>query len=172
VSLVLAHNPWALPANHSAGVARAVETARLHADVHLDVEPHTLAGFEAERGRFLNDFAVLVEKVRAALPAGTRLTLAVPVFWDAGVYRRLAAASDGLYLMAYETPDPARVVRRIEPIVAAVGTEPLVVVLRTEDFPDEEALEHAFDTIARATGIRRFGIHKLAGYLRLAGGSP
>lgn len=172
VSLVLAHNAWALPANHGAGVARAVETARLHPDIHLDVEPHTLAGFKADGERFLDDFATLVEKVRGALPAGTRLTLAVPVFWDADVYRRLAAASDGLYLMAYETPDPARVVRRIEPIIAAVDKEPLVVVLRTEDFPGEVALEHAIDVIARATGIRRFGIHKLAGYLRLAKGRP
>lgn len=170
VSLVLAHNPWALPANHAAGVARAVETARLHPDVHLDVEPHTLPGFDAARERHLEDFVALVEKVRAALPAGTRLTVAVPVFWEAAWYRRLADLSDGLYLMAYEVPDPARIVRRIGPIIDAVGTGSLVVVLRTVDFPDEAALERAFDHIAAASGIRRFGVHKLAGYLELAEG--
>ncbi|MDZ7753761.1 MAG: hypothetical protein U5S82_19465 [Gammaproteobacteria bacterium] len=108
VSLVLAHNPWALPANHAAAVARALETARLHPDIHLDVEPHTLPGFDAERERHLHDFVALVGKVRAALPDGTRLSVAVPVFWDvaSAAARLRGACVNGVYLMALRIPEP------------------------------------------------------------------
>ena len=172
VSLVLANNRWARPGGHDEAVMRAEDAAALHPAVHLDVEPHTLPGFDAHREAYLADYVAMLARVRSALPDAVRITAAVPVSWAPAVYRRIAAHVDTLYLMAYGTADASRVAARVQPIVDIVGAERVVVVLRTGDFADERALETAFDAIAAATGVRRFGIHKLASYLRMAEGAP
>lgn len=165
VEIIKGAPDWVMPEQHQHALAQIRRAAGLTGAVHLDIEPHTLAGFDQQRNRMLANYLVLLDKVRAAVGRDTRITVAVPVHWPTDFYRAAADRVDGVYLMAYGEARPQRLLARLQPALAALPEGQARVVLRPSDFEDEWHMEQAMEFLRREAGVERFGIHDLRGYI-------
>ncbi len=134
---------------------------------HLDVEPQALPRFKGDHHAQAKALIDLLVYLRRHLPADIRLSVSVPVFWDAGDYLRVANLADRLYLMDYGSSKPEVLLRRMDEVRLALPDDRLALALRASDFSSERELEHAIQVVRSRTGIRRFAIHALKGYLDL-----
>jgi len=166
VELIVGDNNWIFPENQQRAAVTAAAMAEMTGALHLDIEPHTLPGYKANRDEYLSNYLNLIKSVRE-LMGDQRLTLAVPLHWPSETYSQLADIADSLYLMAYEIPEVDRLVNRVNKVLKALPPGKAVVVLRMEDFPDQWVLEQGFEKIAAQTGVRHFGIHKLGSFLNV-----
>lgn len=165
VEIVKGAPDWVMPNQHDHALTQIRRAADLTGAVHLDIEPHTLARFDRQRNRMLAHYLVLLDKVRAAVGRDTRITMAVPVHWPVEFYRAAAEQVDGVYLMAYGEARPQRLLARLQPALSVLPEDKIRVVLRPSDFKDEWHMEQMMQFLRRATGVERFGIHDLRGYI-------
>lgn len=169
VDLVLSTNAWLDPERRH-GVTERISGLDLDGvGLHLDVEPHTLEAFREAPDSLLRAYIDVVRRAREA--AGrARLSVAVPVWWPDAVYAEISEMADRVYLMAYEEPDPGRLVERVSRVVDRLSAERATLVLRAEDFPTEWALDVTFAHVADALAIREGAVHDLDAFLDLTEG--
>ncbi len=135
--------------------------------VHFDIEPQALARY---KGKFKKQAPValehLVEHVHQHFPK-LRISISLPVYWDADAYRRIARYTGSLYMMSYGTDKAATIIRRLSEVRKAVADARIVVALRVADYRSELELENVIKEIRTQTGIRHFAIHSMHRYLNL-----
>ncbi|MBV1889670.1 MAG: hypothetical protein KUG54_01455 [Gammaproteobacteria bacterium] len=170
VELTLGDNRWIFPEQHEAAVSRSLNAANLSERLHLDVEPQALPDYKKNRVLYEQHYLQLVRRISGKL-TGQRLTVAVPLHWRSQTYAELAPLVDELYVMAYEQKSSTQVVRRLQPLLAAVPVTKLRLLASAADFPSEWEMEQRFIAVAAQTGISRFGVHALNGMLQMAAGS-
>ena len=134
--------------------------ATLSNHIHLDIEPHTLSDYEANRAAYMDSLVALVKAIRINNP-DLRLTLSVPFHWSEETYKALSDYTDGVYIMLYGTTDLDRMVERVKAIASVYGLSKTTVALRAEEVVNEFQLENYISQLATATGVKRFAIHKL-----------
>lgn len=167
VTPIRGDNSWLFPDKQLAAVEKIVIAAELTGRVHLDIEPHTLPDYAANKKSYLSTYLELIGLVKERL-LDRELSLAVPFHWPDEVFRSLGETADGLYLMAYGTIKAQTMIRRIKRVLAVVPRDKLTVVLNAKEFPDEWAMEQMVNAIAAETGISHFGIHHFDRYLQIA----
>lgn len=160
VSQLLGDAKWALQKHHKQALAAVEARAQYGQAIHLDIEPHALAEYQANPTAVLQDLTKLVAEIRLRHP-DIELGISVPHHWPATVLRALNDHVDRVYLMAYESSDLDVVSRRVKNVLTSVPLNKLVVALRQQDFHTELQLEAAIDLLSQATGVTQFAVHKL-----------
>jgi len=165
VEVILGKNSWVFPADHELAASEVLDAARLSGVVHLDIEPHTLPGFKAQRGVYLENYVNMLRAIRKKMPNKT-LTVAVPHNWPESVYRDIEGLVDAVYVMAYGRYSAKKLEQKLQSVMAVVPIGKLAVVLRVDDFDDEWAIERAFEKVSDQTGIRNFGLHQYKTFIK------
>jgi hypothetical protein len=165
VEVILGRNSWIFPVDHDLAAREVLEAARLTGVVHLDIEPHTLPGFKAQRSVYLDNYINMLRVIRKKIP-DKKLTVAVPHNWPESVYRDIEGLVDAVYVMAYGRYSPAKLEEKLQPVMSVVPIGKLAVVLRVDDFDDEWAIERAFEKVSDNTGIRNFGLHQYKTFIK------
>mgnify|MGYP002700346116 FL=1 len=165
VEVILGKNSWIFPVDHEVAAREVLDAARLTGVVHLDIEPHTLPGFKAQRSVYLNDYINMLRAIRKRIP-DKKLTVAVPHNWPESVYREIEGLVDAVYVMTYGRYSPKKLQEKLQTVMSVVPIEKLAVVLRVDDFDDEWAIERAFEKVSDNTGIRNFGLHQYKTFIK------
>lgn len=165
VEVMLGKNSWIFPVNHQLAAAEVFEAAKLSGVVHLDIEPHTLPGFKAQRDAYLENYIAMLRAIRTKIPDKI-LTVAVPHNWPASVYRDIEGLVDAVYVMAYGRYTAKKLEDKLTAVMSVVPTGKLAVVLRVDDFADEWAIERAFEKLTDDTGIRNLGLHQYKTFIK------
>lgn len=168
---VLGKHHWTFKKNHQQAISAITLEAERNNGIHLDIEPHILTGFKDNRAAYMKDYVSLIQQVHSTLD-GLHLSLAAPLHWDPSVYREISPLADEVYLMAYENRSKERIVKRLQPLLAIIPKQKIVVALRTDDFRDEWEMEKAIEYITAETGIHRFAIHQYKTLIQQAGMRP
>lgn len=167
VGLMVGANEWIFDKNREQALLKSAVTAERTGHLHLDIEPHTLAGYKANRRAYLDAYIDVIEAIRKIMAPEDKLSISVPVHWDQQDYVRLNGIVDELYLMAYETPAFTRLERRLEPILEVIPSERITVALRPQDFADEWELEQTILKIMDRFGVRRVALHDAKTYMAM-----
>ncbi len=168
VEIIVGSNTWFMPEQHERASLLAITKSEITGSIHLDIEPHTVAGYKQNKQIYLDDYVSMLGKIRDGL-VDSKLSVAVPTHWPAAVYAKINALVDKVYIMAYENKNTDVLVRRVKKVLANVDINKVVVVLSVKDFDDEWAMEKALNVLQRDTGIYQFGFHQLRTFLQKAG---
>ncbi len=166
--LIIGDNSWIFSKNHEKAVEKSVTFAEKTGRLHFDIEPQALPDYRENREEYLGLFTDLITEVENGL-LDRHLSLAVPFHWPMETYRELGSIADKLYIMAYGTTEPQVILRRIAPILEAVPHEKIVIVLRTDDFQDEWAIEKMIERLLTKTAVEQFCIHNLGSFIKKSG---
>ncbi len=163
VEMLLSNNQWIFPENSSrAEIKTAIAMAKT-GRVHLDIEPHTLPGYQDNKEKYLQLYLDMLTQLRRATPLG-QLSVALPTHWPDETYQQIAKLVDRAYIMSYETANPKTHVKRLSRLLPLLADTKVTLVQRIVDYPDEWALEKNLEYINEELAIKNFGLHKLSDY--------
>lgn len=165
VALMYSVNDWIHPENHARALERITRDAAITGHVHLDIEPWTLPDYAQNTRRYQRALVTLTRALRQRLPRHVHLSMSITPRLLPATVRGLLDHTDSLYVMIYGKPQPAAIARVLERTNLPPGA--CVVALRPADFEDEAALEAAMTELADSSGVARFALHDLEGYLNL-----
>jgi len=168
VDAITGANAWFRPEHHDRAALVASIKAGLSGSIHLDIEPHTVAGYKQNKTRYLAEYLGMLRKVRDSL-GNAQLSIAVPTHWPVEVYEQVGQLADKVYIMAYENKTTALLIRRVNKVLSAVDIQKAVVVLSVKEFEDEWQMEKLLNVLQRETGVYQFGFHQFRTYLKKAG---
>jgi len=137
------------------------------AKIHLDIEPQALTRFKGKNKKYAAAALLhLVEYLHQHLP-NLKISLSVPVYWQANDYQQLAKLTDRLYLMSYGTHKASTIIRRLSVARQTVSATQIVVALRASDYRSELELDNVINRIRQQTGVGHFAVHAMRDYLKL-----
>ncbi len=166
VTAIIGSNRWVLPdRQQQAALAVAIAGERF-TRIHLDIEPHTLPGYRADKTAYQEHYLKLIEAIRQRL-GRHYLSVAVPVHWPAPVYRRLAQQADQIVLMAYGSGDPEILGRRLATAFSVLDPARTVIALRFDDYDQPLVLEQTIAALEKRFKVTRFALHSLKTLARL-----
>lgn len=160
VSQLLGESNWALPEQHARVLSVIEARAQYGNSIHLDIEPHVLPQYKANKNQVLSDYIALLQSIRLRHPT-LDLAISIPHHWPEEVLLALNDYVDQVYIMAYETSDTDQLSTRIKRVLSSVPLSKVVVALRKEDFVDELQLERVISMLGQSTGVSQFAVHKL-----------
>ncbi|VAW94120.1 hypothetical protein MNBD_GAMMA23-2177 [hydrothermal vent metagenome] len=168
IESIVGSNKLFFTENHMTA-ALAVDAASTISDaIHLDIEPHTFAGYKQNKAAYLQQYLEMLRTIRKQSPNVT-LTVAVPFHWPADVYSALNEMVDRVYIMAYGSTKPAIITRRLQAALKTMDAEKIVIVLRVTDFSDEWAIEKMVASLQQQTGIQKYSLHMFRRFIAKAG---
>ncbi|MBI3773060.1 MAG: hypothetical protein HY272_10230 [Gammaproteobacteria bacterium] len=164
-SLLAGSNEWIFPERRAEVVRQALELTAEGSAIHLDIEPHVLPGYNADRQTYLDHYLAMLKAVREVI-GNNPLSVSVPQTWPPEFYANVASLVDHIYIMSYENRSLPQQQRRLEVILAKIGRDKAVVALSVKDFSDEWALENTMEQLSAQLGVRRFALHQLTDFIR------
>lgn len=165
VALMYSVNDWIHPENHARALERITRDAAITGHVHLDIEPWTLPDYADNTRRYQRALVTLARALRQRLPRHVHLSMSITPRLTPATVRGLLDHTDSLYVMIYGKTQPAGIARVLERTTLSPGE--CVVALRPADFEDEAALEATMTELVDSSGMARFALHDLEGYLNL-----
>lgn len=130
-------------------------------EIHLDVEPHTLADWDSKKEEYLSKLVNLFRRTREFADANTmRFSASIPVFYPQNHLREIYSFCDKVYLMAYETSDVDKIVRRVKEEIAQDETKSVIAV-RPVDFSSRIEMEGTLEQLMLKLPVRQFALHHL-----------
>ncbi|HHJ80449.1 MAG TPA: hypothetical protein ENJ65_02325, partial [Candidatus Tenderia electrophaga] len=144
--LLFSDNRWIFPENHDKAELKIAMAAANTGRVHLDIEPHTLPDYQANKEKYLQLYLQMLTRLRQAIPFA-ELSVALPTHWPNETYQRIARLVDRAYIMSYETDNIATHVKRLSRLLPLLAETKVTLVQRIPDYPDEWALEKSFEHI-------------------------
>lgn len=162
VTLLVGDNQLFRQKNHEKLSGLVSEAKALGAQgLHLDVEPHTLQGWDDSRSRMLDQYQEMAEKAHAlTADAGLQLGLAVPIWYEFTFLENLYKHCDRLTLMAYKRTEIVRLKETLQPFAKHAGKT--VIALRPADFGSMPAFYQFTKNLKNKTPINQFAIHDFA----------
>ncbi|WP_103665950.1 TolC family protein [Gracilimonas amylolytica] len=136
------------------------------AGVHLDVEPHTLDGWEENNEEYLEAYMNMVDQVRSwTNDKGLTLTLSITEHYES-IFSELDRRSDQLVLMTYGQSQFEGYSQRFGSLImeAPLGT---AVALRTSDFQSMTEMKSLMQSINDGYGGVEFFIQDFGGWQQL-----
>ena len=160
VELMTGDNSWIFPEKHDQALLNSLTTAELSNWLHLDIEPHTLENYKANKQAFLNHYVEMLEKINSNLD-DTKLAISIPLHWPEHIYQRIAKLTDRIYLMSYGNTDQNKLSRRIKRVLPSLEQTNVIIALNRKDFNDEWQMEQMIDALGHSTGIQHYALHQL-----------
>lgn len=128
---------------------------------HVDIEPHTFDKWDTDRTQLLNEYIVLIGKIKAFCDAqGLKLEVSVPKHYDRMIMDQLYQLVDKVYFMCYENVDTDFLVRKLKDYAATYPGK-TVIALRTEDFANRLDMEDKAEILRKQLNIKEFAFHDL-----------
>jgi len=168
IETIVGSNSWFKPEQHERASLLAMTKAEITGSIHLDIEPHTVAGYKRNKKIYLEHYLTMLARLRSGL-IDSKLSVAVPTHWPASVYQRINDLVDKVYIMAYENKNAEVMVRRVKKVLAKTDMDKAVVVLSVKEFTDEWEMEKALGVLQRDTGVYQFGFHQFRTFMQKAG---
>ena len=165
LELIVGDNQWIHPEKQPAVISAVKHYAELSEWIHLDIEPHTLPGYRSNRKAYLDNYLVMLEKIRQQL-TGNKLSVALPTHWPDDVYLKINGLVDKVYLMSYEANEFSRQQSRLKRLFDVLDKNKTVVVLNMKEFEDEWEFESLIEALNKGMRINEFGIHQISNYLQ------
>jgi hypothetical protein len=162
-------NEWIFP-KRKAVIVKTIQTVYETFDtidgIHLDIEPHVLPDFSANKELYFTYYIEMLKTIRAALKPSTPLSVSVSLVFPDSCLSAIFPLVDNVFFMVYGR-------RYIGPWNAATLTkvqmniEKTVIAFRPQDFQSKKMLEDFMRQINRATSIRKFAFHELKQLIQL-----
>jgi hypothetical protein len=135
--------------------------------IHLDVEPHAMNDFDANRDKYYAMYVELLKKVKVYCnQKGFKLSVSIPVFYPENTLREIYAQADNVYIMAYEHPEAEYIVRKVKEEFS-IAPEKTVIALRAKDFKNRTECEKLITELSATLNTGRFALHDLEGFVKL-----
>ena len=135
--------------------------------IHLDVEPHTLADYDANKDKYLNMYVELLKKTKIyCSQKGLKLSVSIPVFYPETTLKDIYAQADNVYLMAYEHSDVDFIIRKVKEEFA-IDASKTVIALRAKDFKNRNECEKLITELSQTLNTSRFALHDLETFVKL-----
>ncbi len=164
VTMIVGANEWIFPEKHEDAAVRTAIAVEKTQRIHLDIEPHTLPGFKANREEYLQNYLKLIAGVRTSI--GDRyLSVSVPVNWPEEIYAKLAEQVDRVNLMAYGSNRSDTIRRRISQLLPVIPVQKTVIALNMQDFQDSWAVEQMLQQLRSQTLIEKYAFHNFKTFL-------
>jgi len=129
------------------------------AGIHLDVEPHTLPVWDERRQELYRNYVSMVEAVFGGLSGkGLALSVSIPVSYDMQYLQRINRFVDRVYLMAYEHPDAAYIIRKASEEVALFRSK-VTIALSVTDYQSVTAMDNLIEELEKLGGFSSFAVH-------------
>jgi hypothetical protein len=134
--------------------------------IHLDVEPHTLKEWKANKAELLKKYLVFLKEVKGICDTqGVKLMVSIPTIYPKPVVDEIYSLVDGVYFMCYENVSITHLQKKLIPYTDFVSKTH--VALRTEDFKSTEELNNFIDTLKGIMPFKNFVIHDLKRWMEL-----
>lgn len=134
--------------------------------IHLDIEPHTRRDWRRNPEGLKMAYSMLLEEARFICDSlGLKLSVDIPVSYDAAFINAALRKADVVRLLCYNTSRKNAIIRRLKPYLAQ--KEKLAIALRTEDFRSTKAMEELAIALAKETGITTINFHDLRNLIEL-----
>lgn len=176
VEMMLATNQWIYPDYHDSALQRihnlSLQGLQQAGWLHLDIEPHGLDDPQVSQAKLRAHYLDLVQKIRQRLPEDVQLSVSVPVWWEADMYRQLAPHIDRVYLMAYANQSIEEKAQKIAELKTLLGNTEIVVALEAQEFPNAWTLDRAIRTLQAVANVDHVALHHLQTWLPNLGGTP
>lgn len=153
--------------NHSTVAIKVEAAASLSDAIHLDIEPHTFAGYKKNKSSYLKQYIEMLVAIRKQSP-DIQLTIAVPFHWPDATYAALGALVDRVYIMNYGSTKTATFIRRLQPALRNIPHEKIIPVLRISDFENEWQIEKMINALQKRTGIQHYSLHAFRHFVQKA----
>lgn len=162
VSLLIGDNQLFKPENYNRLEALVNEGEQLGVKaLHLDVEPHTLRGWEENRENYLDQYQSMVAKAHDLTQGkGLELAVSVPIWYQPGFYKKLYSNCDQVFIMAYKREDILQLKKTLTTEIP-LEKQKTTVALRPEDFGSLPKFYQFAGNVKEATGIHQFALHDL-----------
>jgi hypothetical protein len=116
-------------------------------EIHLDIEPHTMEGFQERKDSYFAKYVQLLQQVREFCSKNKlRLSISIPLHYPESVLKEIIPLCDNVYLMAYENIKPEFIAEKIK-VEQQLGGNKIVIALRTKDFENRAAMDTHFKTL-------------------------
>ncbi|MGB0887681.1 MAG: hypothetical protein ACPGSL_06135 [Vicingaceae bacterium] len=126
--------------------------------IHLDVEPHTLSDWKANKDQYLTKYKNLVEDAKVfCFNNNLKLEISIPLHYPENVIKELYEMCDKVYFMAYENVKTSYIVKKVN----MYDLNKTVIALRTNDFNNRLELEEKIIDLKTEISPLGFTIHDL-----------
>ena len=129
--------------------------------IHLDIEPHALYDWDQNKDTY---YTKLIEIYTIAKEEcdkkNIKLGVSIPVFYKEEFLRQIKPLCDKVFVMAYGTSDPNKILRRIKEELEIIGPKSLVIAFNDIDFSRAIERELVIDALKKRTGCTSIGYHK------------
>jgi len=162
--LLFSDNRWVFPEKYTRAELKVASAVAATGRVHLDIEPHTLPDYQANKEKHLQLYLDMLARLRQAIPLG-ELSVSLPTHWPDETYQQIARLVDRAYLMSYETGNSATHIKRLSRLLPQLAETQVTLAQRIPDYPDEWALEKSLERINETLAIDAFALHKLSDFI-------
>lgn len=112
--------------------------------IHLDIEPHTLAGFKENKEAYFNSYVQVLKQAKQFADANKlELSVSIPLSYPESVLEEINKTCRQVYLMAYENIDVDFILRKTEEEKTILKNK-CVLALRTKDFENRTQMDEHF----------------------------
>ncbi len=133
--------------------------------IHLDVEPHVLGDWQANKEKYLNQYVELISKAKQyADSKKIKLAVSIPVFYPEEILKQIYPMCDHVYIMAYEHPQADFIARKVKEEIT-ISSQKTIVAIRSKDFKDRKHLESVLTELSQLLNTNQFALHDLTSFV-------
>ena len=156
----------ASPVAYLEEVLRGIDLTKVAA-IHLDVEPHTLDEWDANKAQYLQKYVECLKQTKAYCTAhGVELSVSIPVSYPEASLKEIYEYADNVYLMAYEHQDPVFLTKKMKEEFA-VNSAKTTIALRAKDFKNRNEYDYLVKELTKSMSTTRFAMHDLETFVQL-----
>lgn len=135
--------------------------------IHLDVEPHARADFEANEQDYLDKWVDMIRYTRnQTCNTGLEFSVSIPIWYDQSIFKDIYPETDKVYIMAYKRKDVNKLQKRLNKELK-VNKHLASIALRAKDFNNKDELHQMMGQLNHSTQINNYIIHKLESFEKL-----
>lgn len=134
-------------------------------EIHLDVEPHTIASLKPDRDKYLSMYVTMLKHAKEALTGkNIKLSISIPLFYEEKYLSQIFELTDYVYLMSYEHTDVSFVNKKIAEEKRVSGNK-IILSVRTKDFESRKSMFSFMNKLSETSQIKRVAIHDMESWL-------
>jgi len=135
--------------------------------LHLDVEPHALSDWQANRTTYLEQYVKMLREAKSLCGLNDwKLSVSIPVFYPPNTLKSIYQLTDQVYLMAYGHASTDYIQRKTAEEIAIDNTK-TTIALSASDFKDRLEMETFIKKLIEVIGVDRIAIHDFERLIQL-----
>ncbi|MBI5055131.1 MAG: hypothetical protein HZB61_00745 [Nitrospirae bacterium] len=169
VELMVSSNNWIFPERAAEAETKLKDILNYGPSVsavHIDIEPHTLEGWKTNRDEYMGLYIGMLERMKEIVAGKIKMSVSIPVFYDAKYLPRIFHAADRVYVMAYEIKDIDKLKNGLQEAME-VDKGKIVLALRPKDFTNELEMEEFIEKVMGTTGLGSFAFHDFGQHINI-----